>query len=199
MWTGEHGNVTNITASYCANNTSAGLEAHWKYMHRDTIGSAGSNMQVKLGIFILLLIRYISNLSEKHVSKVLNKHTGAHLFPLTLHVSSKVWNLVQQFDPARLILSCIEGNVKNREKWASEVQYFLTLQSDDTDPAVTSWFIVDFIADVHSEAWSICIASSNLVGVLLPSEKLLQHLTKTHHLDKNSAEGVALLDALLGV
>ena len=107
-------------------------------MRRDTIGSAGSNMRVKLGIFIPLLTKYISDLSEKHASKVLNVHTGAHSFPSNSHISSKVWHLVQQFDPARLILSRIEGCMKNRDRWATEVQYLLALQSDDIDPSVTS-------------------------------------------------------------
>ena len=198
-WTGEHGNVTNATASYCGNNTSAGLEAHWRYMRRDTIGSAGSNMRVKLGIFIPLLTKYISDLSEKHASKVLNVHTGAHSFPSNPHISSKVWHLVQQFDPARLILSRIEGGIKNRDRWTAEVGYFLALQSDDMDPTVTSRSIVDLLADYHSEARTIGIARSNLVGVLLPSEKLLQHLTTKHGIDKNSSDGLTRLDAMLSV
>ena len=198
-WTGEHGNVTNATASYCGNNTSAGLEAHWRYMHRDTIGSAGSNMRVKLGIFIPLLTKYIADLSERHASKVLNVHTGAHSFPSKPHITSKVWHLVQKFDPARLILSRIEGNVKNRQHWASEVGYFLALQSDDLDPAVTSRSIVDLLADYHSEARSIGISRCNLGGVLLPSEKLLQHLVRKNGIDKNSSEGLTRLDALLSV
>ncbi len=71
-WTGEYGNITNATASYCANNTSAGLEAHWKYMLQDTIGSAGSNMLVKLWIFIPLLIRYIADLRTGASSTVVS-------------------------------------------------------------------------------------------------------------------------------
>jgi hypothetical protein len=156
-------------------------------------------MRVKLGIFILLLTKYISDLSEKHASKVLNVHTGAHSFPSNPHISSKVWHLVQQFDPARLILSRIEGCIKNRDRWAAEVQYLLALQSDDIDPAVTSRSIVDLIADYHSEARTIGIARSNLVGVLLPSEKLLQHLTTKHGIDKNSSDGLTRLDAMLSV
>jgi hypothetical protein len=156
-------------------------------------------MRVKLGIFIPLLTKYITDLSERHASKVLNVHTGAHSFPSNPHITSKVWHLVQKFDPARLILSRIEGNVKNREHWANEVRYFLALQSDDVDPAVTSRSIVDLLADYHSEARSIGISRCNLGGVLLPSEKLLQHLVRKNGIDKNSSEGLTRLDALLSV
>ena len=34
--TSEQGNVTNATVSYCGHNTSAAMEAHWRYMRRDT-------------------------------------------------------------------------------------------------------------------------------------------------------------------
>ncbi len=67
------------------------------------------------------------------------------------------------------------------------------------DSLVTSRSIVDLISDYHSKARSIGIAHSNLVGVLLQSEKLLQLLTKTHGIDKNSADGVTILDAMLSV
>ena len=41
-WMGEHGNYTNATAGYVGSNKSAGIESHWKYMRRDTVGGAGS-------------------------------------------------------------------------------------------------------------------------------------------------------------
>jgi hypothetical protein len=42
-WTGEHGNYTNASAGYVGNNKSTGAESHWKYLRRDTIGTAGSS------------------------------------------------------------------------------------------------------------------------------------------------------------
>ncbi len=57
-WTGEHGNNTNASAGYVGTNKSAGLESHWKYMRRDTIGSAGSNRRLSLAIFAPSLVKH---------------------------------------------------------------------------------------------------------------------------------------------
>ena len=64
-WTGEHGNYTNATAGYVGNNKSAGIESHWKYMRRDTVGVAGSGKRTGLKTFIPMLIKYLSDLSKQ--------------------------------------------------------------------------------------------------------------------------------------
>jgi hypothetical protein len=51
-WTSEHGNYTNAMAGYVGNNKSAGIESHWKYMRRDTVGVAGSGKRTGLKTFI---------------------------------------------------------------------------------------------------------------------------------------------------
>ena len=72
-WTGEYGNYTLASAGYVGNNRSAGIESGWKFMRCDTIGSAGSNMRIGMDMFVPLLTKYISNLSEKHAAKVLRR------------------------------------------------------------------------------------------------------------------------------
>jgi hypothetical protein len=65
-WTGEHGNYTNATPGHVGNNKSAGIESHWKYMRRDTVGK-----RTGLKNFIPMLIKYLSDLSKRHADKLL--------------------------------------------------------------------------------------------------------------------------------
>ena len=58
-WCGEHGNYTNATAGYVGNNKSSGIESHWIYMRRDTVGSAGSNKRVAMRVFGPSLTQYM--------------------------------------------------------------------------------------------------------------------------------------------
>ncbi len=60
-WCGEHGNYTNATAGYVGNNKSVSIESNWKYMRRDTIGSAGSNKRVSMRVFGPSLTQYVSD------------------------------------------------------------------------------------------------------------------------------------------
>ena len=77
-WTGEHGNYTNATAGYVGSNKSAGIESHWRYTKRDTIGGAGSNKRISLRVFIPSLVQYVKDSSKRHASKILCSKTGAH-------------------------------------------------------------------------------------------------------------------------
>jgi hypothetical protein len=77
-WTGEHGYHTNASAGYVENNKASGCESHWKYAKRDTVGSAGSNlnMGMSLEVFAPSLIKYVGDTSGKHADKILCKKTG---------------------------------------------------------------------------------------------------------------------------
>ena len=68
-WTGEHGNCTNASAGYVGNNKSNGGESHWKYVRRDTLGVAGSNKRMSIGVWLPLLFRYLEALSKRHAEK----------------------------------------------------------------------------------------------------------------------------------
>ena len=80
-WTGEHDNYTNASAGYIGNPNSGGIEAGWKYMRRDTIGSGGSNFRIGMDIFVPRWTSYVSVLSKKHVAKITDSITGERRFP----------------------------------------------------------------------------------------------------------------------
>jgi hypothetical protein len=91
-WTGERGNYTNATAGYVGNTLSAGIESNWRYLRRDTVGSAGTTPRISLKVFAPSLVQYISTLSKKHANKVLCQITGAHIFPSeATYIPSKIW------------------------------------------------------------------------------------------------------------
>ncbi len=103
-WCGEHGNYTNATAGYVANNKSTGIESNWRYMRRDTVGSAGSNKRISMRVFGPSLTQYISDNSKRHADKLLLP-TRAHRFPMLPTISTTLWGKVQKFDIMRLLLS----------------------------------------------------------------------------------------------
>jgi hypothetical protein len=121
--TGEHGNYTNATAGYVGNNKSAGIESHWKYMCRDTVGVAGSGKRTGLKTFILMRIKYLSDLSKRHDDKILCPITGAHRFPSLPVISAKMWAKVGTFDVKRLLLSRTDRGTKS-SAWEADLEFF---------------------------------------------------------------------------
>ena len=63
---GDLGNVSNASAGYCGTNMASGIEVTWRYMRRDTIGSAGTNMRMSLEVFAPSLVKHMSDMSERH-------------------------------------------------------------------------------------------------------------------------------------
>ena len=63
-WTQAHGNYTNASAGYIGNPNSGGIENGWKYLWRDTVGSGGTNMEIRLDFFVPRLTNYITVLSK---------------------------------------------------------------------------------------------------------------------------------------
>ena len=195
-WTGEHGNVTNATAGYVGNNTSAGLEAHWRYMRRDTIGSAGSNMRVAVSTFISLLVKYVRDTSEKHADKVLNQKTGKHMFQSAPIITAKVWNNVQKFDIVRLVLSRIEGAETPAGKWKQEVLKFFSMVRDPMyDGRDRS--IVELMQEFRDNGNTIGLARRDVIAVLMPDPLLVQHLMRKYHVGKDTLEDLQKLDEML--
>ncbi len=58
-WCGEKGNYTNATAGYVGNNMASGIEAHWRYLREDTIGTSGTNQRISLKVCSASLVRYM--------------------------------------------------------------------------------------------------------------------------------------------
>ena len=75
-WTKEHGNYTNASAGYCGNRTSAGCEVRWRYMLRDTVGTCGTTQRVSMPVFGPCMVKYVGDLSESVVEKLLDAESG---------------------------------------------------------------------------------------------------------------------------
>ena len=64
---GELGNVSNASAGYCGTNMVSGIESCWRYIKRDTIGTAGTNMGMSLEVFAPSLVKHMSDMTCAHV------------------------------------------------------------------------------------------------------------------------------------
>ena len=179
-WTGEYGNYTNGTAGYVGNNKSAGIESHWRYMRRDTIGSAGSNIRLSIAVFVPNLLKYISDLSEKHAAKVLNPNTGRHSFPSCPVITPKIWNKVHKFDTTRLALCSIEASAEVKATWNREIQYFIPKDSQPLG-------IIDLMTSFHAIG-KLAVTRRQVGSIIMPSEKLLAHTRRASNLiDRTTA------------
>ncbi len=126
-WTCERCNYTNATAGYVGNNLSLGIESHWRYLRRDTVGCAGSTQRISLEVFAPSLIRYISIRSKKHADKIPCPITGDHIFPSeATYIPSKIWKKIQDFKVSRhgLLLSYCEASRHVRKLWADAMEFF---------------------------------------------------------------------------
>jgi hypothetical protein len=90
---GEHGNYTNATAGYVGNNKSSDIESNWKYMRRDTVGTAGGNKRVAMRVFGPSLTQFMSDNSKRHADKILVAETGAHRYPMLPTCGARSRNL----------------------------------------------------------------------------------------------------------
>ncbi len=182
-WTGPHGNYTRATAGYVETPFSAGLEASWRYMRRDTVGTSGSNMRMSLGIFVPNLTKYITDTSGKHADKVLNSANGKHQFPSMPTISTKLWKQVQAFDSMRLALSYVEGSKATQELWDHEIYWFWPADAElskEARAALDERSITDKISLYHAGGRSIGAARSNIGSVVMPTARLLEYLQDKH-------------------
>ena len=62
-WTGQHGNYTYASAGYIGTNVAMGMESTWRYLKRDTVGTAGTNMHMPLKVFAPSVCTYMHNAS----------------------------------------------------------------------------------------------------------------------------------------
>ena len=116
-WTGEHGNYTYASAGYVRSHVNMGMESSWRYLKRDTVGNAGTNMQVSLKVFAPSLCTYVSNISERHADDILDERSGRHLFPSIPTISPAMWKAVQEMDVRRILLCYVEQSAAARQIW----------------------------------------------------------------------------------
>ena len=170
-WTGEHGNYTNATAGYVGNNKSTGIESHWRYMRRDTVGSAGSSKRVSTRIFAPSLTQYVSDLSKRHADKILDAETGAHRFPMLPTISTKLWGKVQKFDIMRLLLSTSAGSKHAQKAWLTELDYFHGIDTD-------GMMYTDIIKKFREDQDKMHVPRSTLEAIVMPTPKCLINLRR---------------------
>ncbi len=101
-WTGEHGYYTNASAGYVGNNKATGCESNLRYAKCDTVGSAGSNMNMSLEVFAPSLIKYVGDTSGKHVDTILCEETGVHKFD-SVPVGTVTWLQLIVYVPLRVM------------------------------------------------------------------------------------------------
>ena len=172
-WTGEHGNYTNASAGYVGNNKSTGAESHWKYLRRDTIGTAGSSKRMSIKVWLPLLHRYLEALSKRHDSKMLCPKTGFHPFPTEPVISSKLWARVHKFNVNRLMLSHVAGGAGPNKVWEDELCFFLDMH--EAHPDMT---FVDMLAQYHKAGKYMRVPRTSLGAIYMPTMELINHMKR---------------------
>ncbi len=173
-WTKEHGNYTNASAGYCGNRTSAGCEVRWRYMWRDTVGTCGTNQRVSMSVFGPCMVKYVSDLSESVVEKLLDAEFGVYRFPSLPTIDRKMWKEVQQFDISRLILAEIEGNAASRDQWEHELHFFHPLEDAIMEEEALS--VTQMLKLYHDGGRTIGMPRRDVLGVLMLTKSLLDQL-----------------------
>ena len=169
-WTGEHGNYTNATAGYVGNNKSTGIESHWRYMKRDTIGNAGCNKRISVRVFGPSLTQYVSDSSKRHADKILLP-TGAHRFPVLPTISTTLWGRVQKFDLMRLLLSVCTGSKDTKKQWTEDLDIFQDIETE-------GMCYTDVIKKFREDGNRMRPARSTLQGIIMPTDKMILTLRR---------------------
>ena len=196
-WTGEHGNYTNASAGYVGNNKSNGGESHWKYIRRDTIGSAGSNKRMSIAVWLPLLFRYLEALSKRHAEKIKDPVTGVHSFPIVPVITNKLWAKFHKFDVLRVLCSFVAGGAGPNKLWEEEMGFFMEMYFNDRSTP-----FCDMMAAYQKAGKKISTARTNLGAVFIPTTDLLMRMKLAPEIDtlekayNYAGEALALYEAL---
>ena len=169
---GELGNVSNASAGYCGTNMASGIEACWRYIRRDTIGTAGTNMGMSLEVFAPSLVKHMSDMSEKHAEKILDEETGTHMFPSKPSISPAVWKAVQKLEMQRFQLAWVEHSQAMRYQWEHVTN--LLREPDDADKIS----FTDLVKKFHDDRHEMGMARTNLTGILVPTAEFIKSLLR---------------------
>ena len=174
---GDLGNVSNASAGYCGTNMASGIEVSWRYIRRDTIGTAGTNMGMPLEVFAPSLVKHMSDMSEKHAYKILGKDTGMHMFPCLPCIKPAVWKSVQKFNVQRLQLSWVEHSQAMRYQWEHATD--LLCEPDDADEMV----FTDLVKKFHDDGHQVDMARTNITGIIIPTVEFVASLVRRNIYD----------------
>ena len=172
-WTGEHGNYTNASAGYVGSNKSTGCESHWKYVSRDTIGTAGSNKRMSIAVWLPLLFRYLEALSKRHADKILCPVTGTHLFPALPVIGNKLGAKLHKFDVSRLLCSRVVGGTGPNRLWEEVLDVFLDMYTADPDTPFS-----DMLTRYRKAGKHMSTARTNLGAVFILTADLIMHMKR---------------------
>jgi hypothetical protein len=174
---GDLGNVANASAGYCGTNMASGIESCWKYIRRDTVGTAGSNMSMSLEVFAPSLVKHMSDMSERHACKMLDATTGTHMFRSLPLIKPAVWKSVQKFNVQRLQLSWVENDAGTRFQWEHITD--LLCAPDDAD----KMSFTDLVKKFHDDGHKVDIARTNITCIIIPTVEFVASLVRMNIYD----------------
>jgi hypothetical protein len=172
---GELGNVSKALAGYCGTNMASRIEASWRYIRRDTIGTAGSSMAMPLEVFAPSLVKDMSDMSENHACKILGADTGMHKFPCLPCIKPAVWKSVQKFNVQRLQLSWVEHSQAMHYQW--ELVTDLLCEPDDADKMIFTDLVI-LVKKFHDDGHQVDMARTNITGIIIPTVEFVASLAR---------------------
>jgi len=180
-WCGEKGNYTNATAGYVANSLASGIESHWRYTRRDTVGTSGTNQRISLKTFAGALVRNMRTNSERHAVKLKEWTKGcfpyaALRFPTEPIISVELWKLVDKFQAERLSLSFVEGKIKARKQWSEAVALLRSCKPQNSN----SFF--EMVTTFRAAGHSMPMCRTFVRGLQMPSSTFYRYLTENQGL-----------------
>ncbi len=95
---------------------------------------------------------------------------------------------MEEFDIARLIWTEIEGNLASRDQWEHDMNWFNPLEDDlqcEEIPSVTSTLKI-----YHDGRRKISLARRVVLGVLMSTQSLLDHMRKRYKLQAFNQENI---------
>ena len=170
-WTGQHGNYTYASAGYVGSHVNMGMESAWRYLRRDTVGNAGTNMNVSLKVFSPSLCTYVTNLSQRHAEDILCVQSGRHIFPSIPTISPAMWKAVQEMDVRRILLCYVEQSAAARQIW-------LRVADGISDMGDMHTPVTEKIRMWHEQGGTVELRRTLTVGFIMPTDELIRHLER---------------------
>ena len=174
-WTGDKGNYTLASAGFVGSNDAQHIESHWRYMKEETVGGAGTNMQMPLRVFVPSLKTFVRNASQKHAGTITGSN-GELMFPSSPKITSALWKTVQAIDIRRLDLAYMEMSAAARESWKG-VMHAMSAEGE------VNTSVTEKIRVWHEKGGRMEMARTKCVGILMPTDELITSLVRQGYKD----------------
>jgi hypothetical protein len=116
-WTGEHGNDTNASAENVGTANANGTVSCCRYLKRNTIGQAGTNVCMPLAVFVQSIKTHETDFSIRHADGILCEETGKHFSPSKPITTPAFWKKVQDMVVRCLMFAYDENSQASRTLW----------------------------------------------------------------------------------